>query len=82
MLKFAEELQQVEGKHFINGEFISSNGQDTFEVINPATEQPIGRAAVANEQDVDLAVEAANSALKTWRQTDAHIRGTILLKVS
>lgn len=82
MLKYPEHLKEVELKHFINGEYVASKGQGTFAVINPATEEPIGSAAIGSQEDVDLAVKAAKEAFKTWRHTDAHVRGKILLKVS
>lgn len=82
MISYNDWLKQVKLKHFINGAFVPSKGQDTFEVINPATETVIGLAAKANQEDVELAVEAARAAFPAWKNTDAVDRCKILLKVS
>jgi betaine-aldehyde dehydrogenase len=41
----------------------------TLDVINPATEEVIGKAPRAGERDVDRAVAAARSAFPEWRRT-------------
>ena len=46
-------------KFYIDGQWVDPIGTDTCDVINPATEQPIGKIALGNEQDVDRAVAAA-----------------------
>lgn len=82
MYRYPEQFQEIQGKHFIDGQFVDSKGQDTFLVINPATEEPIGKASAGNQKDVELAVEAAQKAFQSWKSTDAHARGRILLKIS
>ncbi|EWQ19604.1 hypothetical protein Q184_02328, partial [Staphylococcus aureus M1182] len=47
-------------KQYINGEWVESNSNETIEVINPATEEVIGKVAKGNKADVDKAVEAAD----------------------
>lgn len=37
-MKFSQELKDISCKLFINGNYVDPNGQDTFDVINPATE--------------------------------------------
>lgn len=51
---------------FVNGEWIESSGSKRLDVINPATEEVIGDVALATEEDVDKAVEAANQAFPAW----------------
>ena len=48
------------GTFYINGEFVTPKGTDKIALINPATEEEIGFVIAGNEEDVDLAVEAAN----------------------
>ena len=81
-MKFIEHFKAVELKHFINGAFVPSDGKETFEVINPATEELIGRASKGNEEDVNNAVKAAKDAFKVWSNYDAVKRGRILTKMS
>ena len=49
-------------KLYINGKFIYSSYNKTFESINPATEEPWATIAEAQSQDVNNAVEAAHNA--------------------
>ena len=49
-------------KLYINGEFVDSSSKKTFESIDPSTEKPWATIAEANEKDVNIAVEAANTA--------------------
>ena len=50
------------GTFYINGEFVTPKGAEKIALINPATEEEIGFVVAGNEEDVDLAVEAANKA--------------------
>jgi len=53
----------------INGQYRESLSKQTFDVINPATEQLICQVSAGQKQDVDLAVNAATNALKEWSAT-------------
>ena len=48
---------------FINGETVEPASGELRELLEPATGEPLAKAAVANEQDVDRAVDAARAAL-------------------
>jgi acyl-CoA reductase-like NAD-dependent aldehyde dehydrogenase len=48
---------------FIDGESTESASGEHRKLLEPATGEPLARVAVANEQDVDRAVEAAQSVL-------------------
>ena len=51
-------------QNYINGEFISSD--DNLDDINPATGEIIALIPNSNSKDVDLAVQAADNARKSW----------------
>jgi aldehyde dehydrogenase (NAD+) len=53
-------------KLFINGEFVEGKKNSAIHVICPATEEKIVDISEATEEDVDLAVQAAEDAFKTW----------------
>ncbi len=55
---------------------------ETFENINPATEQSIGEVARSRAGDVDAAVAAARSAQPGWAATSPVERGAILHAVA
>lgn len=54
-------------KLFINGEWRGALGGETIEVVDPATEEVIGKIAHARKADLDLALDAADSGFKLWR---------------
>ena len=44
---------------FIDGKWQTSSNKETYEVINPANEEVIGRASKATPEDVDRALKSA-----------------------
>jgi aldehyde dehydrogenase (NAD+) len=54
---------------FINGEWIAPTGRKESWVINPATEEPIGRILLGTAEDVDAATRAAKFAFVHYSQT-------------
>jgi betaine-aldehyde dehydrogenase len=69
---------------FINGEWVDSENGETFEVVNPATEEVMARAASATAGDVDRAVRAARSAFESgvWSEVSAGERSAALNKLA
>ena len=65
---------------YIGGEW--RHTKDDLAVINPATEQEIGRLAHASQSDLDDALMAAEDGFRTWRRTPPRDRADILLKAS
>ena len=64
---------------FINGEIAEPASGELRELTEPATGDPLAKAAVANEQDVDRAVEAARAALDgDWGRTAPTERSRLL----
>jgi len=53
---------QNRDKLYIDGQWIASTGNRTINVINPATEELIGRIPAATRDDADRAVAAARAA--------------------
>jgi hypothetical protein len=47
---------QTSTLHFINNDYVPSLGGETFEVINPTTEELAATVAAAQSRDVDRAV--------------------------
>ncbi|CAA4016082.1 aldehyde dehydrogenase [Staphylococcus aureus] len=68
-------------KQYINGEWVESNSNETIEVINPATEEVIGKVAKGNKADVDKAVEAAGDVYLEFRHTSVKERQALLDKI-
>lgn len=67
-------------KLYINGEWVDSNGNETAEVINPATEEVIANVPVGTTEDVDKAVAAAKAAFPSWNATPVEERIELMEK--
>ena len=67
---------------FINGKWQVSSGKETYEVINPATEELIGKASKANENDVNTCLNSASEGFKIWKNTSPWERSKIIRKIA
>ena len=67
---------------FINGKWQKSENNETYDVINPATEEIIGKASKAGKGDVEKALKAAEHGLKVWRNTTPWQRSYIIRKIA
>ncbi|MEX6502428.1 aldehyde dehydrogenase family protein [Pseudomonas zhanjiangensis] len=59
---------------FIDGQWRAPSGSGLAEVLDPATEQVIGRVPLGDERDVERAVQAARRAFGPWSRTPASVR--------
>ncbi|HWT98014.1 MAG TPA: aldehyde dehydrogenase family protein, partial [Terriglobales bacterium] len=62
----------------INGAWRNGSTSEWLPVLNPATEQQIGRLAVATKADLDDALAAAKAGFQQWRQVSAVERSKLL----
>jgi len=67
---------------FIDGKWQKSSSGETYDVINPATEEVIGKASKANSIDVQNAINSASKGLQIWKNTSPWERAKILRKIS
>ena len=67
---------------FIDGNWQPSDKNQTYEVINPATEEVIGNASKASSEDVNKALKSAEKGLKVWRNTPPWQRSYIIRKIA
>lgn len=65
-------------KQYINGEWVESTGSHTIEVVNPATEEVIGKISSGTEEDVNRAVQAAKEAFPTFSKMSVNDRVKLL----
>lgn len=65
-----------EVSHYINGEFVP--GGNRFEIRYPATNEVIGTAPEATQEEVDAAVQAARQAFRSWGQASPSARRKVL----
>jgi aldehyde dehydrogenase (NAD+) len=68
----------VRDKLYIGGEWIEPAGEGTIDVVNPSTEEVIGRVPEGTTADADRAVRAAREAFDSWSQTSPYERARYL----
>lgn len=72
----------AEQEFFIAGRFVAPKSRKRAEIVNPATGQPLARAAQAGPADVDAAVRAARAAWPRWSRMPGRERAKILFRVA
>ncbi len=75
----SENSEAVE-KMYIDGEWVSADIGQTFEVCNPATGELVAKVADGGEIETKQAIYSAHLAFKDWAATSAKERGKILKK--
>ncbi len=68
-------------KNLIGGNWVAARSGETFNTVNPATEEVIAPVARSGAEDLAAAVEAARKAYQDWRLMPAPRRGEILYRV-
>jgi len=66
---------------YIDGEFVQGEGRRETDVLNPATNLPIGKLPHATNADLDRALSSAQRAFESWRNSSPMLRSQILRKV-
>ncbi|MFM9853823.1 MAG: aldehyde dehydrogenase family protein [Sphingomonadaceae bacterium] len=68
-------------KHYINGEWVESQGGTRHEVISPSTEEACTEITIGTKADVDAAVTAARAAFDSFSQTSVADRMALLGRI-
>lgn len=74
----------MNNKHYIDGQWAEPSTTDTFDVINPATEEVITQVSAGNKADIDNAVLAARKAFDhgPWPRMSGVERAGYLHKIA
>jgi len=67
---------------FIDGKWELSSSKETYDVINPATEELIGKASKASPADVEKALKSAQKGFLTWKKFSPWERASIIRKIA
>lgn len=65
-------------KHFIDGQEVAARSDQTRDIYNPATGKVIGQLQLANQEDIDKAVQSARQAARQWAQVSYTRRTKVL----
>jgi len=67
---------------FIDGKWQLSTNKETYDVINPATEEIIGKASKASPIDVNKALKSAEKGFEVWKKIKPWERSKIIRKIA
>ncbi len=67
---------------FIDGKWQSSSNNETYDVINPATEEIIGKASKASSEDVNKALKSAEKGFAVWKKFSPWDRASIIRRIA
>ena len=65
-------------KFYINGHWVTPDSKKNMPVLNPSDLEELGKVALGNEKDVNIAVEAAKRAFETYSKTTKKDRLALL----
>ena len=68
-------------KFYIAGKFITPDGKEIIDLINPATEEKVGHVVSGSVKDVDDAVSAAKQAFQAASALSLEQKKTILQEI-
>jgi aldehyde dehydrogenase (NAD+) len=69
--------------HVVHGQRVPSADGDSFETIDPSTEEPIARVASGRKAEVDAAVSSAQGAFEgEWSRLTPVARGGLMLRLA
>jgi aminomuconate-semialdehyde/2-hydroxymuconate-6-semialdehyde dehydrogenase len=75
-------IKGIDCMHFINGQYVASVNSKTFDNVNPAKNEIIGKVALGGKEEIDLAVSAARAALEgPWSTMKTQERAKILRRI-
>ena len=67
---------------FIDGKWQPSSDKETYNVINPATEEVIGKASKASSADIEKALKSAEKGFLIWKKFSPWDRAAIIRKIA
>ena len=67
---------------YIDGKWQQSSNKETYDVLNPATEEIIGKASKASSADVDKALKSAEKGFAIWKKVPPWERADIIRKIA
>ncbi|MGV8859402.1 gamma-aminobutyraldehyde dehydrogenase [Rhodoglobus sp.] len=75
-------MSTSEIQNFINGEYVAATTENSFDVVDPATEKSYATSPISSAADVDAAYGAAARAFETWGETTPSERQLALFRIA
>ena len=67
--------------NFIGGKFVAPVSGEYFDNVSPIDGKVFTKAARSGKEDIELAIDAAHEAFKTWSKTSVTERSRVLNKI-
>lgn len=82
--QIVSDFLKEEKKLFINGEFVPSSHNKTFQTLNPANNEVLAEVHEASDEDINVAVQAATEAFENgpWSTMTPLERGDLIYKLA
>ncbi len=81
-LDYLERLRAEPLGHFIDGQAVSGDGGQPFDVFDPATGAVLGQAIAGTQADIDAAARSAERAFPEWSNTSGAKRRKLLHSIA
>lgn len=78
----SKSIKSIRNKQFINGIWVDAVDGQQIALVNPATEEVLTDISFGNEKDAALAIDAGQTAFKTWSKTTPYFRAELLKKAA
>ena len=75
-------LEMKNNQLFINGRWVDGETANTYDVINPATEESLATISYGTRSDARRALEAAQAAMPGWQSLTVYDRAARLKKLA
>jgi aldehyde dehydrogenase (NAD+) len=76
------EVMREHVRFYIGGEWVDPAEPRLLDVIDPSTEEPIGRISLGGQKDVERAVAAARGAFDAWSRSPREERLDVLRRIA
>lgn len=73
-----EDFSRLSRHLYVDGKFVPSRSSQSFDVVDPATEERLGTIADASDDEVDAVIDIAIRAQKDWYAIDPRTRAVLL----
>lgn len=78
----SSDIQYPNVQLFIDGKWRDALSGKTLDIVDPATEEVIGKLARAEHEDLDLALNAAQKGFEEWRNTSVMQRYQVMRRAA
>ena len=68
-------------RNYVDGEWVESSSTRVQDVLNPATDEPIGQIPLSTREEANAAAEAAAAAFWEWRSTPPPTRARYMFRL-